>query len=727
MKIPRSLDSRYFLILIVVGLALTDIAVVLNVPVLRQVMGFTILTFLPGWLTLRILKQDRLGLVETIVLSEGISVAFLMLFGLMLNSASLAVGFDQPLSEVSLVTTFSIAIIVLAVVTHIRNRNNRVSFPHVSLTIRDKAVLVVPSFFPLLSMVGASLMNANSNNVLLMLLLLLIPAYTIFLALYRAKVSSSVYPCVIFLVSISLTLMLTLRSNHIIGSDSHLAYYIFQTTQANLSFSTTGTSLVEVCLSISILPVFYSTFLGLRSELLFMVLPSVLFAISPLVVYVIARKYIGGFYAFIAAFFFMAQVSFLWTTGLAQTNTAILFFALAVMVMFHDDVGGFAKKLLFIVFAAASIVSHYSAAYIFFFLILITWAGSQVIRWIVGKFKLSAAKSRGIEDQSGEAVVGTAPSRIRMAMTISMVVLFFAMLFFWYGQAAEVPFNYGVTVVYRTFANLNRAMVAETKGSTITAALGENVSTAPQQIRLVFSWLTVSLVGVGVLSTLARFRNMIAIPSRGEKKATSIFSKMEIDYFALSLACSVLMVSMVILPLVSAYYSTERLYFQTLPVLSGFFVLGGALVANWIRARPAVVLLLALIPFFLSTTGVVNHLFGTPAPMNLSSSGPEYERYYTYDEESASAGWLKENGEESADVYTLARAVWESRLLVSQAYVKESRIRLLVPLYKEDETISGYIYLRYKDVMLARATTDLAHIFVSQSRIYTNNGSEIYR
>lgn len=55
-----------------VGLA----AVGFDMPILRQIVGFVFLTFVPGILILRILKSHNIGLIESLLYSVGLSLAF---------------------------------------------------------------------------------------------------------------------------------------------------------------------------------------------------------------------------------------------------------------------------------------------------------------------------------------------------------------------------------------------------------------------------------------------------------------------------------------------------------------------------------------------------------------------------------------------------------------------------------------------------------------------------
>src|SRR4030042_941083 len=227
---------------IIAIIVISNIACLLDIPVLRQISGFVFLTFIPGFLILLVLRLNRLGLLEKIILSVGLSIAFAMFFGLALNTMLVAVGYTRPLSIISLLISFSVAAIILAVIAFIRNKDSTLSFSDLNLTAREKTFLIVRSLFPLLSIVGTRVMNLTDNNVVLMTLLLLIPAYVIFISFYQRKIPQRLYPGILFLISISLLLIIALRSTHLIGSDIHEWYYNYQITLDNSRWSILGTS-----------------------------------------------------------------------------------------------------------------------------------------------------------------------------------------------------------------------------------------------------------------------------------------------------------------------------------------------------------------------------------------------------------------------------------------------------------------------------------------------------
>ena len=744
-----SLSPTKWFVAIVTIIAVTNIAILLDIPVLRQISGFIFLTFIPGFLFLSVLKLNRLGLLEKIVLSVGLSVAFLMLFGLALNASLLALGYTKPLSTASLLISFSTATIVLAIFAYIRNKDITFSFSNLKLTTGEKAFLIVPALFPLLSIVGMRLMNLTDNNVILMLLLFLIPAYVIFISFSNRKVSEKVYPTAIFLIGISLLLMYSLRSNHIIGGDTHREYFIFLTTLENLHWSQLGFGILDACLSISILPAIYQTFLNIDPEYLFKIVYSLIVSILPLVVYLLSKKYIGSFYAFLASVFFMSQIVFLWTPTYARVNIAMLFFALAIMVIFHDDIPESVKRGLLIVFVTSTVVSHYGVTYVTFFALLFTCIAMWIVSSITSHRKKLATPPAGNPVIEGDppplSLQGKTPptgndttyratalepshTQLRRRISITLIAIFVVMLFFWYSQMTGPSFSVGVRLVYDSFIHwewfLAKGVVGEYP---VQAAFGKTLpyTEVPQRIEFVFSWLTIILMSVGLLTTIRKFKTMVSIPFAGHEKPSFFLKKFESDYLMLSIGCYLLLVATVVLPTVAVTYGSSKVYFQTMIVLSIFFVIGGITVARYLKSRPHWILIAVLIPYFLSTTGVMCQVFGVPRAITLHSEGSLYSDMYVSDAESLAAKWVKERALQKIPIYVYG---FTQQILLSQARIPlRETYPALISRYKEGEQIDGYIYLRHVDIVDRELVAKYPGIFAEKSKIYANGGSEVYR
>ena len=705
-------DKKFLFLLISVFLIVTDIAILLGTPFLRQILGFLFLTILPGLLILQILKLNKIGSTEKFVLAVGLSISFLMFFGLLINNLSLTLGYETPLSTIFLLIASNISFITLAIIGYKVNKEPFFSLPNINLSTSEKAFLIVPILFPALSIFGMNLMNTTDNNIIVMFLLFLIPVYVASICIFNNKFPTRIYPVAIFLIGMSLLFLMALRSSHIIGIDTHQEYYLFKATLDNLHWRVViwGNAL-DACLSISLLPTIYHSILNIPSEFLFKVLYSLFFSVSPLVIYILSKRYVGELYGFLASCFFMSQLNFLWTEHHARTNTAILFFALAMMVLFSDKIDPLKKRILFIVFMASCMVSHYATTYIFFFLMLGTFIGVEIL---------------------------SKKYTFKKVMSLTIVVLFFAFIFFWYSQVTETAFNAAVRFVDNTLTSLNNMFGEELRSESAHAMLGENIwqKDIPHKIEFVFTWLIFAFIGIGVITLIRRYKE-ISFSERNFKKPDFLKDKFEVEYFIIALVCSGLLVATVVLPYISAHYGMDRLYFLAIVILSVFFVIGGIIVAKYLdkllskkkivknkrEVQAYVIILLVLIPYFFCTTGVLYQMFSIPQIITLNSEGKGYDMLYVHDQESYGAKWLKSHNTEKAKTYTSDGYMGER--LLSQGGIRSRTIRRYIT--------RNYIYLGYNNVVYGKTLGRVQHNltenfdFGGMNKIYANGGSEVWK
>ena len=95
----------------------------LDIPALRQGVGFIFLTFLPGILTLRILRIHNINTAESVVYSVGISVAFVMFTGVLVNFLLPVFGISKPISILPLIFAFSVILMTLSAVAYLLNKD----------------------------------------------------------------------------------------------------------------------------------------------------------------------------------------------------------------------------------------------------------------------------------------------------------------------------------------------------------------------------------------------------------------------------------------------------------------------------------------------------------------------------------------------------------------------------------------------------------------------------
>ena len=740
----KSLDARKIFLLSIGLLISADVVILLDIPFLRQILGFLFLTILPGLLILQVLKLNKINYTEKFVLSVGLSISFLMFFGLLVNNLSLTLGYKTPLATTPLLISFNIAFVVLAIIGCKINKEPILSLPNIELTASEKAFLVVPSLFPTLSIFGMHVMNTTDNNILLMALLFLIPIYVAFIYLFNHKFSDRLYPVVIFLISISLLLLLSLRSNHIMGCDTHVEYYFFQTTLNTLHWGAFGHSTFDACLSISVLPTAYQSILNIPSEYLFKILYSLIYSVSPLAVYTISKKYVGESYGFLASFFFMSQGYFLNISANSRTCIAILFFALAMMILFSDKVDPLKKRILFIVFMVSCMVSHYSTTYIFFFIMLGTFLGIGIL---------------------------SKKYTFKKVISLTIVILFFSTIFFWYSQVTETAFGAGVSFIETTFNNLNNFFVEESRTPQFEQLGGKGLS-ALSKVNWVVTWCTFIYIGIGVLITLKRYKEMVSIAANvNQKKPDFLKSKFELEYLAIALMCAGLLVIIIMLPYISVGYDIWRTYSIVIIILSTYFVIGGIVLSknlslNLLRkvlsktlrgkkalpkkqkeggvgergkekekasqARAYLVILLILIPYSMFSSSLMYQIVGVQESIILNSEGKYYDGHYVHDQESCGAKWLKEYNKDNTMIYSTDAYVGRLRLM-SQGNIPKGLNDDWS--FRSNRTCRGYIYLGYYNVVDGKLfgswresynLSDYSHQFIGKNEIYANGGSEVY-
>ena len=717
----RSTIKEWFALIVLIIL-FTDLTIFLDILFLRQVFGFFFLTILPGILILQILKLNKIELTEKFVLVVGLSIFFLMFVGLLLNNLSLSFGYETPLSTISLLISFNRAFIVLAIIGYKINKDPIFSLPNLNLSPPEKAFLIVPILFPALGIFGIHIMNTTDNNIILMFLLFLIPIYVAFVCFFNQKFSKRLYPVVIFLISISLLLLMSLRSNHIIGVDIHREYYYFQTTLNNLHWSVWGHSTLDACLSISLLPTIYHSILNIAPEFLYKIFYSLLFSIFPLIVDILSKKYIGELYGFLASCFSMFQQYFLFAEFYPRTLTAVLFFALTMLVLFNDNIDPLKKRILFIVFMVSCMVSHYATTYIFFFIMLGTFIGLEIL---------------------------SKKYTFKKVISLTITILFFAFIIFWYSQVTEAAFNSGVRFIENTFTNLNKFFVEEMRSGSIQTVYGEGIRERglPYIIEFVLACLTFMFIGIGIITLIRRYKEM-SFPELKLKKPDFLKEKIEVGYFMITLGCAGLLVAMVALPFVSTRYGMIRLYAVATTILSLFFVIGGVTVSRYLnqliavfrgkalkknisQARAYLVILLVLIPYFLCVTGVTYQMFGVPRSIILNSEGEQYDPYYVQDQESYGAKWLKISTYDKVEIYA---ARYGPMRLLSQGGIHASFAKSLIEDKKPIK--KGYIYLRYYNVVDGKLVglerhphnmTEYSDIFGEMCKVYANGGSEVWK
>ena len=95
--------SRFFNFILFIQVALLVTicldAINLHIPLIRELLSFIYLLFIPGILILRIIKLHKLGTIRTVLYSCGLSISSIMFIGFFMNLIYPFLGIKNPISE----------------------------------------------------------------------------------------------------------------------------------------------------------------------------------------------------------------------------------------------------------------------------------------------------------------------------------------------------------------------------------------------------------------------------------------------------------------------------------------------------------------------------------------------------------------------------------------------------------------------------------------------------
>ena len=697
-----------FAALILVAQALTAAAILMNIPVLRQVLGFVCFVALLGMVTLPLIKVRCNSAAELLVYSCGLGLIGIMVIGLVLNT--LYPFLSQPLSTIPMLVALNFYMCAALAAGFILKRSVPFDFPVQPSrpgSLKYTAVIVL---LPVLAILGTWAMNMYGFNLILMLLILAI-AVIFIAALVDKDVPEGVYSLLILSASISLLLLYSLRSFYLIGYDVNGEFYTFSLTLANYHWSLSNyIHIYNTCLSITILPTVLYSLLNIDPQYIFKMVFQVAFALLPLAVYIFFKEKIDRRLAFLAAFFMMSNYMFYYDMpSLIRQEVALLLFVLAIFILFTDRIKKEGGVALFLIFSFGTVISHYSTAFIFFFILLATYLAAKYI------------SSLKIESEH--------------RITAPLVIAVFAMILFWDGLVTRITLSAAIQFGIDTLNSINNMLlgVASQQDPIASMVLGNGLN---DTLLNLFSW------GIGTLGRLAIILGVfyaayiILFKRGGDNEQWMMF---DTEFVMASLILLVLVVAGIFVPYLSVGYNLDRLYMQALVFLAPMFVVGIFAALKNFRVGVTLTAAGALVAIFLiCQTGLLYQAFGLAGSVSLNPN--DTSGYLVYPQEVAGAQWLADNQSPThvyADNYASLRLWSYGDMPVGYGYNKSVYV-LNSGSYDFRSTqydmLNSYVYLDYYNVndgvlydSWDNGLTPLSNFsdMDRMDQVYDNGGSEV--
>lgn len=686
-----------------------------NFLILRPLISFFYLTFIPGYLILRILKLHNLGNINSLIYSAGLSIFTLIVVGLITNLFFPLIGILNPLSIQYLILTMSLMVIILTIVSYYRDRDYKKT-QHIKILDKE----IIPRLFlytiPFLTIISVYIYNTHNNNLLMMILIFMISLIPILIS-YN-YIPNKLHELAIFIMSISLLYHRSLISTYLFGWDINVEYYFSKLVLDNSYWDPTLYSNVNGVLSIVILAPAYSIISGLSLIWTFKIIYPLLFSLVPLALYSIFEKQTNRNIAFLSTFFLMSVYSFYSELSiLPRQEIAELFLVLLISVMLNKDIISNKKRILLNIFAISVVVSHYGLAFIFMF------------NLVVGFMLLFLFNDTIVNNK--KCNYGMKPEIFRT----TYILLFVVMTIFWYMQVSN---SSSFTTLVNIFEKMSNNIIDQFLNPEVVDGVRILNTGSTSYIYKILKYLhviTMLFISVGIIKLITNIKDV----------------SFEIEYSLLSICNFILCIGGIVLPYFASSISVARLYHMTLLFLAPFCIIGGisfldiifsrlkSASNNWGIEITLKVLSIFFASFFLFNSGFIHEIVKDKNPASISLNKSLDYPLYTQKEVS-SAIWIKK--------YT------DCRLLYADPFGKPLLYGYISPTWKiksfmgdtANVSSEGSIFLRQLNIKGEIMTPakiksyerpyeyiDIynsifyKNVLVKRNLIYTNSGSSVYR
>lgn len=612
--------KKFFMVIISIQVAVWGFlaldALNIQIPILTQLICFIYLTFVPGILILRALRLHKLGHIETIIYTIGLSLSSLMFIGFFMNTLYPLIGILKPISMNYLIITISVFVFFLSLLSYFRDKNFN-CHELVDLGEFFNPFTLFLFLLPFLSIIATYQLNYGGINTLQMILLLIISLTPILILKWLPE---KFFPFAIFIISISLLYHSSLISNYIWGTDVQIEYNLASTVLTNSFWNMATPERTNAMLSIVILAPIYSLILKMNLLSIFKIVYPAIFSIIPLGLYIIFQKVTNAKIAFLSCFFFVSlSVFYAVMPSLARQEIAELFFVLMILLILNTKIVNFNKSILLIIFGISMIVSHYGISYLFSFLMIL----ATIIIIINHYFS---------DDKKGYYRI----------LNINYILIFVVFLLTWFMYISSSSiFNVGVNIGNNIFSSITD-IFSPTKSQGMAIIQGS--FPLLQSIERYMYLITEGFIAVGVISLLL-----------------NKLDKFNQEYKAFSLAAFIILLSSIVLPIFASTMNTDRIFHICLMFLSPFFVLGFLMIVKiLVRSKQSLsenqmkksfyVLSAFLMIFFLVTSSFAYQLIDQPKAGRFAlDNNVDFPSINT--QELASAEWLKNVNDNNIRIY----------------------------------------------------------------------------
>ena len=707
----------------------------------QTILGFAFFSFVPGIITLRIMRIHNVSTLETLLYATGLSVAILMATGLFMNIFYPIFGISRPLSPgLTLITLNGVSAILLVLSLIRSTKSPRPGYIDMELILSRPALLLY--LVPLLTIIGVYFVNQYHCNAILMVVIAFIAIIPVLVGLNRV-IPETLYPLAIITITISLLLHTSLISPYLWGYDIHYETFLANLVIDSALWDFTSPGNVNAMLSVVILAPVYSYITGLNLTWVFKLVCPIIFSLVPLGLYHIFQRQTTAKNAFLACFFFTSFITFYAEmASLARQEIAELFLVLLIMIMAARNIPRITNFALFVVFGASLIVSHYGTSYIYLLSLTAVWLYMTLSPFVTSR-KGTIAKL--MQEMTKGVMSDTNPLNQReneKTLTFAHVLFFAGFTFGWYmlvaggtsfATAVSITKYIGSTIV----VDLLNPGATEGLDLLITAPLSPLHSIAKGLHLITLIFIVIGFIAIWI------------------RRSSGNFSR---EYTTFSFIALLFGISGILVPNFSSTLNTTRLYQIMLIFLSPLCVIGGISILaasskvcttilrnrRFIGQKPLFLLSILFSILFLFSTGWIYEC-ANDHPSSIALSQDSIKRYgagvpknvfygtFIPEHDVFGARWLSRYMESDSIVY--ADRTRKDNVLTS--YGNFARTPPFLPKIDFEPLLSAYVYLATYNTIERFASgpeayndywsiEDIYPTICQNNKVYSNSQSEIY-
>ena len=345
-----------------------------------QVVLVILLLSVPGIILLRALRVPGKTIAYFPALIPCGSIIVLFISGLAVDLVGPIIGLRAPLRIIPILVSLEIICLTLLALSVSTSRN--VEIPWRSLS--KPGQLAWPLILPSMAVVGALRLNNGHSNVFAVVALFLCIASLIASMIFAPRLEEPLLSMVLYSAGLAMMWSYSLRGSLVTGFDIATEYQrLNQTVATGVWHMAHHNDAYGAMLSVTVLPTELHFLSGISTLLVFKAVFPMIGALFPVEVFGLARRVLSRSWAFAAAAFAIAQLSFSHELpALARQEIALVFFAALIAVMFSSQLSRGSQWTLVALLGLAMVVSHYSTTYV-----AITVIGiSLPLQWILSFF-----------------------------------------------------------------------------------------------------------------------------------------------------------------------------------------------------------------------------------------------------------------------------------------------------------------------------------------------------